>query len=62
MKSELKPNGVRNTAYPDAPAEDYNAWTAHITGKEIVRDMEEYKRKFDALWAEFKTSIENNYG
>jgi len=62
MKSKLKPNGVRSTAYPDTPAQDYNAWTAHITSQEIVRDMEEYKRKFDALWSEFQKSIQQNYG
>ncbi len=54
----LKPNGVSHTAYPDQPAQDFNEWSAHITSQEIARDADEFKRKFDSLWGDFKKSIQ----
>lgn len=54
----LKPNGIARTTYPDKPAQDFNEWSAHITSEEIVRDADDFKRKFDALWADFKKQIQ----
>ena len=53
----LKPNGISHTVYPDHPAEDFNEWTANFTRQEVARDADEFKRKFDALWSDFKKSI-----
>jgi len=53
----LKPNGISHTVYPDQPAEDFNQWSAHITSQEIIKDADDFKRKFDALWSDFKESI-----
>jgi hypothetical protein len=52
--SKLK---ISHTVYPDEPAKDFNEWTANFTRQEVVRDADEFKRKFDALWDEFKKSI-----
>lgn len=58
MKHEtLKPNGISHTVYPDQPAEDFNEWTANFTRQEVARDADEFKRKFDALWSDFKKSF-----
>jgi hypothetical protein len=56
----LKPNGISHTVYPDQPADDFNEWTANFTRQEIVRDVDEFKRKFDALWDAFKRDIQRN--
>jgi hypothetical protein len=56
----LKPNGISHTVYPDQPADDFNEWTANFTRQEIVRDVDEFKRKFDALWEEFKQDVRWN--
>ena len=53
-----KPSGIARTVYPDAPARDFNEWTAHITSQEIVNDADDFKRKFDALWSDFKKQIQ----
>lgn len=53
----LKPNGISHTVYPDQPSEDFNQWSAHITSQEIIKDADDFKRKFDALWSDFKESI-----
>lgn len=58
MSDNLKPNGISHTAYPDQPANDYNEWSAHITRQEVVRDADEFKQKFENLWAGFKKSIQ----
>ena len=56
----LKPNGISHTVYPDQPCTDFNEWTANFTRQEIVRDVDEFKRKFDALWDAFKRDIQRN--
>lgn len=48
---------ISHTVYPDQPAEDFNDWTANFTRQEVARDADEFKRKFDALWADFKKSL-----
>ena len=53
----LKPNKISHTVYPDQPCTDFHEWTAYITRQEVARDADEFKRKFDALWADFKNSI-----
>ena len=53
----LKPNGISHTVYPDHPAEDFNEWTANFTRQEVARDADEFKRKFDALWSDFKNQL-----
>ena len=53
----LRPNGVSHTAYPDQPCKDFNEWSAQITSQEIARDADEFKRKFDSLWGDFKKSL-----
>lgn len=53
----LKPNGISHTVYPDQPAEDFNEWTANFTRQEVARDADDFKRKFDALWEDFKKSL-----
>ena len=53
----LKPNGISHTVYPDHPAEDFNEWTANFTRQEVARDADEFKRKFDSLWSDFKKQI-----
>ena len=58
--STLKPNRIARTVYPDQPCTDYNEWSAHITRQEVVRDVDEFKRKFDALWDAFKRQIQAN--
>jgi len=57
----LKPTGISHTVYPDQPANDYNEWSAHIASREIVRDLDEFKRKFDSMFNELKTQILNSY-
>jgi hypothetical protein len=57
-KNKLKPNGISHTVYPDQPAEDFNEWTANFTRQEVARDAEEFKRKFDSLWSDFKKTIQ----
>jgi hypothetical protein len=53
----LKPNGISHTVYPDKPAQGFNDWIDNRRSQIIARDVDEYKRKFDALWADFKKSI-----
>lgn len=53
----LKPNGISHTVYPDQLAEDFNEWTANFTRQEVARDADEFKRKFDSLWSDFKKQI-----
>ena len=55
----LKPNGISHTVYPDEPCTDYNEWTANFTRQEVARDLDEFKRKFDALWSDMK---KNTFG
>jgi len=55
----LKPNGISHTVYPDEPCTDYNEWTANFTRQEVARDLDEFKRKFDALWSDLK---KNTFG
>ena len=53
----LKPNGISHTVYPDEPCTDFNEWTANFTRQEVARDLDEFKRKFDSLWSDFKKQI-----
>ena len=55
----LKPNGISHTVYPDEPCTYYNEWTANFTRQEVARDLDEFKRKFDALWSDLK---KNTFG
>lgn len=55
----LKPNGISHTVYPDEPCTDYNEWTANFTRQEVARDLDDFKRKFDALWSDLK---KNTFG
>lgn len=54
----LKPNGISHTTYPDNPATDFNEWSAHITSQEILQEADDFKRKFDSLWNDFKKSVQ----
>tara|TARA_R100001509_G_scaffold43252_1_gene23406 strand:+ start:288 stop:464 length:177 start_codon:yes stop_codon:yes gene_type:complete len=55
-----KPSGISHTVYPDQPAESFNDWTANFTRKEVAREADDFKRKFDALWDAFKKDIQRN--
>lgn len=59
--TNLKPNGIARTVYPDQPCTDFNEWSAHITSKEIERDLDILKAKFDKLWDDFKKDIVRNF-
>jgi len=59
MVMPLKPNGISHTVYPDEPCTDFNEWTANFTRQEVARDLDEFKRKFDALWSDLK---KNTFG
>ena len=54
----LKPNKIKHTVYPDTPAQDYNDWVEEFTRYEVVRDIDEFKRKFDKLWEGFKKEVQ----
>ena len=54
----LKPNGISHTVYPDQPTDEFNEWTATFTLQEVARDADEFKRKFDSLWSDFKKTIQ----
>jgi thiaminase len=56
----LKPNGISHTVYPENPAKDYNEWIEHITRKEVEYYADDFKAKFDRLWADFKRDIQKN--
>jgi len=56
----LKPNGISHTVYPENPAKDYNEWIEHITRKEVEYYADDFKDKFDRLWADFKRDIQKN--
>lgn len=58
MSDTLKPNGIARTIYPEQACTDFNEWSAHITAQEIVRDADDFKRKFDSLWSDFKRNIQ----
>ena len=60
MDKMLKSNGISYTVYSDNPAKDYNEWMEHITAKSIERDADDFKKKYDALWADFKKQIQNH--
>lgn len=53
----LKPNGISHTVYPDEPAQGFNDWMNKSRQQLMASDADEFKRKFDALWADFKKSI-----
>lgn len=55
-----KPNKIKHTVYPDTPAQSYNDWVENFTRHEVLRDMDEFKRKFDELWEGFKKDIQRN--
>ena len=45
--TNLKPNGISHTVYPENPAKDYNEWIEHITRKEVEYYADDFKAKFD---------------
>ena len=53
----LKPNGISHTVYPDQPAKGFNDWMNNSRSQVMASNADEFKRKFDALWADFKKSI-----
>jgi len=53
----LQPNKIARTVYPDQPAKDFNEFMAHNAQTTTAAVVDEYKERFDALWAAFKLDI-----
>lgn len=56
----LQPNKIARTVYPDQPAKDFNEFMAHNAKTTTAAVVDEYKERFDALWAAFKRDIQRN--
>jgi hypothetical protein len=55
--TQLKPNGISHTVYPDQPCTDFHEWTAYITGKEIEREADQFKVYCDQVVEDFQREI-----
>jgi hypothetical protein len=56
----LQPNKIARTVYPDQPAKDFNEFMAHNAKTTTAAVVDDYKERFDALWAAFKRDIQRN--
>ena len=69
----LKPNRIARTVYPEQPCTDYSEWTAHITSREISREVEAFKKelhtslveffeqRMEAMFSEFQRQLKETY-
>ncbi len=56
----LQPNKIARTVYPDQPAKDFNEFMAHNAKTTTAAVVDDYKERFDALWAAFTVDVQRN--